>query len=1330
MPMDPERLKQVMSALAARRDSGQMDERQSQLFGELQKRARQQPVQPQPMDVRSAIAKRKASPPPNAYGDGRPDAQSDNSPGWMDYAGAFGKGVLKGAAGLFMVPGENPDPVVAAANIGADAAERVAMAPPNVQNSYPRSLIRGLGAIPVVGAVPDIGERLAQPTVANLVDNRPATPDEQLGAMGAAGEIGGFLGGPKIAKAAIRTGQSVGRTSARQYMRATTRVPERIIGSLTGSDNRPFAREVINRQIGHEGPTNNYPIENFADNLSKELDVAGKDLDAAINQHTDRAMDVRPLISEPYDNASANRSKFRGVDPESMTRERDAKLATAAKIAGVKPTIVQQLVNGQLVDVPVYDQPINLTAPQMTQFYREMAKGMTFTGDEAGMTTAKLERQVRNNLAQGVTAFDPENIGPKMSAYHNLTEGLADTQKTAGGIQGSSILNPFAGVSGTAVKKTFGATPVKLAVARTLDRMAPESARSAATAAARGSSRPGPQIPSPQPIQPPPSPQPPPSQASGAAPAPAPPPLSAAQAASGTSGRYSMPVLDAELIEPTPSSPQLTGRGPKALLPAAPRGAGEPSGRKVYVDPTGTAVTAPDLPGVEPAMSPDARIANARRSVGPPKYVSKGGVVRDELPPPRKPPTNIPRSAGTPTVEPWNVKADRMATPAAKPQPNVATPAPPPVATSAQPVAQPVAESQPRQRSMNMTARMEDIRRQNMEHTTNAGKLAIERAKTLPIKQAEPAAPPTATNKTPPAKPQPPKAEAAPDTLPPYRPRSSFGPAGDAAADKQFKDYQARRQQMVLGRFPAGPPSSPSSTTRPYDDTKRRAEEEFSEYAGDGRYVPENNDFITTVSPYKYLPARFKTALNTTYGSPINSKSGDALTVDGAAAHPGSPDARYAGLYKGDDNSVLVSRKTGEDRNTMINLHEFGHVVYDKDLTRDERKQWEALHRRYAAIRGYVTSETTAKMKKFEELEDRRVALQRKGNDPTAVKDLEKNRREIDRTMSQIRLMENDPSKQSPRALAEYKNDPWHSFAPMFAHYIANPTKFEKTYPDMYGYFKNVFGGKEFKGANKQASGPAPPPMKSTPQIQGPPRSNGMASKVPGSSVRGASVQAPSGEPTQDVLPFRFRAARRLGEDGMPTASASTPTMEDRGGTAWHLDLNKSERIEWYQLHKKYFGGADSEESDGPATPETADESTPEDKYLLSRYDSIDDRITEALEGAKLLPDEINTAVEKAVKDYDEALKTRTDKEDDLMDSPAGIALEKALASAEAVERPADPTAKPSNSAGPPARFQPTNDPSQSFAPAFARYTSDPAGLKAEAPEVYNYFQKLFGRAK
>jgi len=253
---------------------------------------------------------------------------------------------------------------------------------------------------------------------------------------------------------------------------------------------------------------------------------------------------------------------------------------------------------------------------------------------------------------------------------------------------------------------------------------------------------------------------------------------------------------------------------------------------------------------------------------------------------------------------------------------------------------------------------------------------------------------------------------------------------------------------------------------------QRGAEYEGShEFPVDSRRVAQ----IRSMPIAELLPARFKTARSVIGMSPldgiIRNRNGDYL---GASGLYGSdvpeqrsgvldrsgkvPSKWKAGMYMQPDDPNIIQTAKGSGITTE--LHEYGHAMFERDLTQPERVAWQQIHNRYVAPwksainelnamaesdpKGGLQVLSNARRAEYERMYDKVDALEAKI--PRIIKDYESSGSGMD---------------QDSRTMKE--GGGWHSFAEFNAVYVLTPRELQSKYPDIYSYFKRIYGGKEFK---------------------------------------------------------------------------------------------------------------------------------------------------------------------------------------------------------------------------------------------------------------------------
>ena len=247
-----------------------------------------------------------------------------------------------------------------------------------------------------------------------------------------------------------------------------------------------------------------------------------------------------------------------------------------------------------------------------------------------------------------------------------------------------------------------------------------------------------------------------------------------------------------------------------------------------------------------------------------------------------------------------------------------------------------------------------------------------------------------------------------------------------------------------------------------------------------GRYLNENDAILRmgqVYRPERLLPEHLRNARSVEIGSPLSGKI-KPRAVEGVKDLFGNPvDAAPAGwtvaalhgepLAAGrTSNAVQVARSQGYEISEKGNrlpreadanypLHEYGHAVFDRDLDAAVKAKWQAIHNRYLA------------MKAADPLTTRMNAIMNESASLSAGEDevmgVTQNAQRKEALRAEYQQLNHQRQVPIPGAILFYAEQPWHSFAPLFASYIANPTQLKARYPDVYDFMKtDVFRGKEY----------------------------------------------------------------------------------------------------------------------------------------------------------------------------------------------------------------------------------------------------------------------------
>jgi hypothetical protein len=117
-----------------------------------------------------------------------------------------------------------------------------------------------------------------------------------------------------------------------------------------------------------------------------------------------------------------------------------------------------------------------------------------------------------------------------------------------------------------------------------------------------------------------------------------------------------------------------------------------------------------------------------------------------------------------------------------------------------------------------------------------------------------------------------------------------------------------------------------------------------------------------------------------------------------------------------------------EDDSTLA--HELGHSIYDKDVTKEQSKEWGNIHNNYTR-NSYVNP----------------------NRDPD---------KSIQKLMDYLLIQYPSSQKKAPYEIQDYKNDPWHSFAEAVKSYMVHGDNLKNASPPIYNFLKKIFKGKEY----------------------------------------------------------------------------------------------------------------------------------------------------------------------------------------------------------------------------------------------------------------------------
>ncbi len=327
------------------------------------------------------------------------------------------------------------------------------------EGDWKQAAAHALGTIPLVGAPL---EEIASNAITS--DRRPLTNAEQLHGAQAGGQFAGTVAFPAAVKYASRM-PGVARTRAI----VTARFPERLIGSISGSESRPAARAVMAREIGTAGAPDNLPVENFHQNVTNAWNEQGQAVsrmlavDEAANP--EKRIDAAPLLQTPYERRIAEVAKYaRGENTaeaqiRALTDQAEARQRAAADAAGLKDWQP--------------GQPLPMTPNQIHQFTRDW-RASTRGGFERMEPT---EQAAIQNLHEAIRQAVP-TAAPEMQDYHDLSRYKEALDETVPRVQGSGILPPLVDtLAGATRRKAASSAAIKTRLAYALNEFAPDQYR-------------------------------------------------------------------------------------------------------------------------------------------------------------------------------------------------------------------------------------------------------------------------------------------------------------------------------------------------------------------------------------------------------------------------------------------------------------------------------------------------------------------------------------------------------------------------------------------------------------------------------------------------------------------------------------------------------------------------------------------------------------------------------------------------------------------------------------------------------------------------------------
>lgn len=203
----------------------------------------------------------------------------------------------------------------------------------------------------------------------------------------------------------------------------------------------------------------------------------------------------------------------------------------------------------------------------------------------------------------------------------------------------------------------------------------------------------------------------------------------------------------------------------------------------------------------------------------------------------------------------------------------------------------------------------------------------------------------------------------------------------------------------------------------------------------DGREL----EYPEPLPPRRLLPPHFKNARSTTYAAPTTKDIRESPGSNGLFGMEFDPKKRRT--QRSPANSVLISDDAADTPGTYA--HETGHVIYEKDLTPEQRYQFQSMVNKVVV-----------------DLSD----------DIRSAAPLPKDPEQLNATLERI-------SSRYPKAIVNFYTahlkDPkkfprsrmYHeSFAELNAQYLLNPNAFGSTYPGFYDAYRGFYGGYEYRG--------------------------------------------------------------------------------------------------------------------------------------------------------------------------------------------------------------------------------------------------------------------------
>lgn len=394
-----------------------------------------------------------------------------NAPDW-------GRGTLEGVARGIGIPTSKREAVESSLGGILDptgmirTGKQLYDAPATYEADRRRGYTPGVAATrTVVGMLPGVGgmaKDIGAP-MASAASNKPVTRNDNTDALRGTTQAAVTALAPKaVGKAAGMASKAAGRVGGT----VLGRFPERMVGSVLGSESRPAARAVMAREIGTAGDPGNLPIENFHNNVTSEWNSAGQDVSRVIAADTalnpGKTVNVQPLVEGPYSARAQQVGKFaRGETAilqqlQRLTEHSEARQAAAAEHVGLKPG----------VDWFPGD-PIEMSPQQMHEFTKDWRKSVAGGFDRMDPT----EQAVIGNMHDAIKTTVPD-AAATMQDYHDLSRAKESLDEKVPRIQGGPLIpSMIETMRGAATRKVVGGAAWKLPVAYWMNRAAPKPYR-------------------------------------------------------------------------------------------------------------------------------------------------------------------------------------------------------------------------------------------------------------------------------------------------------------------------------------------------------------------------------------------------------------------------------------------------------------------------------------------------------------------------------------------------------------------------------------------------------------------------------------------------------------------------------------------------------------------------------------------------------------------------------------------------------------------------------------------------------------------------------------